>query len=964
MGSISAGVGLISGIDTASLIEQLLALEARGRTTLQRRVTNLQAQQTALLDVNARLLNFKSAATGFRTNKVFQSATAATSNESVLTGTASAGAQPGTYQFVVQRLVSSHQVMTRGFADRNTTGVGLSELSFEVGRGKLESSTLLSDLNGGQGAGRGKFTITDRSGAAATVDVSTAATLEEVISAINNTGGVSVTARVNGDRLEIIDTSGGAGTLSIADGNGYTTATDLGIATTDGGTGDGDGSANGTIVGAQINRLSANSALSSLNDGNGVVISTGLDVADFRITDRNGTVHDIVLGKYTDGEGEIQDGVTTIDGVVDRINTLTGGAVTAAVAADGVRLELTDTTGGAGLFIVAGGTNGEQSARDLGVLETDGVNSSTISGSRLLAGLNSVLIGRINGGSGLSGATALSFTDRSGASFNVANVDSFSSLSELVAAVNDQASTAGVGISVSLNDAKNGLLVTDTSGGGGNLIIAGDAATALGIETDVAGVATNSVRGTNLQHQYVSGATLLKDLNFGRGIGTGSFRISDAEGESAIVEISSSMKSVQDVLNAINSKGLAINARINDQGDGLLIENTSGTGTLAVRVDSENGSAARDLRLLGEAEDPLVSNVIDGSYEISVDVESTDTLDEVVSKIKASGAPVSAAVLNAGTGSSPFRMTITSQITGTRGDLSIDAGGFGLGLTTLSNGQDARVFFGSSDPAAGVLLSSTTNTLDNVVENVRIDLKQASTDAVTLTVSRDDQKIIDAVKNFVTTFNDVIGRIAQYDSYDQETEKKGPLLGNPVVARLRGALYSTLQRRPVGVSGPYNNLAQMGIKVASDKKGQITLDEAKLREALAENPQAVADLFSAYEKETVTNEEIVEGVTTGEVTDRFTKLGVAELFGQLLDDYTSTVDGVMKTADETFNRRIELTNDRIDAFNRRLESRREFLQRQFAGMESTLARLQGQQGALTQLASLAATASISFASRR
>lgn len=964
MGSISAGVGLISGIDTASLIEQLLALEARGRTTLQRRVTNLQAQQTALLDVNARLLNFKSASTSFRTNKVFQSATAASSNESVLTATASAGAQPGTYQFVVQRLVSSHQVMTRGFADRNTTAVGLSQLSFEVGRGKLESSTLLSELNGGQGAGRGKFTITDRSGAAATIDVSTAATLEEVISAINNSGDVSVTARVNGDRLEVIDTSGGAGTLSIVDGNGYSTATDLGIATTDGGAGDGDGSANGTIVGAQINRLSANSALSALNDGNGVVISSGLDVADFRITDRNGTVHDIVLGKYTDGEGEIQEGVTTLEGVVERINTLTSGAVTAAIAADGVSLELTDTTGGAGLFIVAGGTNGEQTARDLGVLQTAGVSSSTISGSRLLAGLNSVLIGRLNGGSGLSGATALSFTDRSGASFNVANVDSYASLSELVAAINDQASTAGVGISVSMNDAKNGLLVNDTSGGGGNLIIAGDAATALGIETDVAGVAANSVRGTNLQHQYVSAATLLKDLNFGRGIGTGSFRISDAEGESAVVEISSSMKTVQDVLSAINSKGLALNARINDQGDGILIENTSSTGTLAVRVDGENGSAARDLRLLGAAADPLVSNVIDGSYEIAVDVESTDTLDEIISKIKASGAPVSAAVLNSGSGSTPFRMTLTSQITGTRGDLSIDAGGFGLGLTTLSAGQDARVFFGSSDPAAGVLLTSTTNTLDKVVENVRIDLKQASNEAVTLTVSRDDQKIVDAVKNFVTTFNDVIGRINQYDSYDQETEKKGPLLGNPVISRLRSAMYTTLQRKPVGVSGPYSNLAQMGIKVASDKKGQITLDEAKLREALAENPQAVADLFSAYEKQTVTSEEIFEGVTTGEVTDTFTQLGVAELFGQMLDDFTSTVDGVMKTADETFNRRIELTNDRIEAFNRRLESRREFLQRQFAGMESTLARLQGQQGALTQLASLAATASISYAARR
>ncbi len=961
MGSISAGVGLISGIDTASLIQQLLSLEARGRTTLQQRVSNLQAQQTAMLDVNARLLNFKTASTAFRTSKIFQSATATSSNESALLATASAGAQPGTYDFVVQRLVSSHQMMTRGFADRDTTGVGLSQLSFEVGRGQLETSTLLTELNGGNGVGRGKFTITDRSGAIATIDVSTAATLEEVLSAINTNADISVTARVNGDRLEIIDTSGGGGALSIANASGYSTATDLGIATADGGAGDGDGSANGTILGAQINRLTGNSALAALNDGNGVVLSSGLDVADFRITDRAGTVHNIVLGKYTDGEGEIQDAVTTLEGVIDRINTISGGAVTAAIAADGVSLELTDTTGGGGLFTVAAGTNGEATARDLGILETTGVSSNTIAGQRVLAGMNSVLLDRLNGGSGLGGATTLTFTDRAGNSFSVADLETVSSLSELIAVVNDQAATAGVGITVSLNDAKNGLQVTDSTGGGSNLIVSGDAATALGIATDVAGVAASSVRGTNLQHQYVSGATLLKDLNFGRGIATGSFRISDAEGDSSIVEITSSMKTVQDVLNAINSKGLAIEARINDQGDGILIENTSGTGTLAIRVDSENGTAARDLRILGEASDPLTSNVIDGSYEISVDVEETDTLNEIIAKIKSSGAPVSAAVLNAGTGSTPFRLTLNSQITGTRGQLSIDAGGFNLNLTTLSQGQDARVFFGSSDPAAGVLLSSTTNTLDNVIENVRIDLKQASTNPITLTVARDDQAIVDGVKNFVTTFNDAIGRIKQYDRYDQESEKKGVLLGDPVLGRLNSAMYRTLQRSPVGVSGPYSNLAQVGITVARDKQGQITLDEAKLREALANDPQAVADLFSAYEKTTTADGEVTDGVTTGAVTESFTRLGVAELFGQLLDEYTSTVDGVMKSADETFNRRIELTNNRIEAFNRRLETRREFLQRQFAGMESTLARLQNQQGALTQLASLAATASLNFA---
>lgn len=951
MGSISAGVGLISGIDTATLIEQLLSLEARGKFTLQRRASVLQAQQTALLDVNARLLNFKNAASKFRLDKIFDAASATSSNESALGVTASAGAQTGSYQFVVHQLVSSHQVMTRGFADRNATPLGLSSLSFEFGRGRVESDTQLANLNGGEGVGRGKFTITDSAGATAVIDVSTAGGLGEVIDAINRSTGVNVTARVNGDRLEVIDNATGSGTFSIADVTGYTTATDLGIATTDGGAGDGDGSANGVILGRRINTISHATALRALNDGNGVVVATGLDIADFRITDRNGVVHDIVLGKHTDAESNIQEAVTTIEGVIGRINEITGGAVVASIAADGVGLQLTDTTGGGGPLSVNGGVNGERTARDLGLLNTDGVNADILGGQRLLAGLNSVLVSRLNGGSGLGGAANLEFTDRNGQSFSVANLGDYGSLDDLVRAINTQAADAGVGITVALNDARNGLTVTDTSGGGGNLIITGDAATQLGLETDPGGIASNILRGRNLQHQYVAGGTRLSDLNYGRGIGSGTFRITDADGVSATVDVNSDVRTVQDLLNSINSKGLAITARINDAGDGIMLESTSDAGLLALRVDSVSGTASRDLRLHGQATDPENNNVLNGSYEINIEIDPSDTLDQVVAKVKAAGAPISVSVLNTGTGSAPYRLTFASQITGSRGELTIDTGGFDLGLTTLAQAQDARVFFGSSDPAAGVLLTSTTNTLDGVIENVRIDLKAASATPITVTVDRDTQAIVDAVKNFVTTFNDVIGRINAYDKYDSETETKGVLLGEPTVGRLRTALYRTLQRAPIGVEGPYRNLTQIGIKTANNQKGEITLDEAKLREALATDLDAVREMLAGYEKLTTPGEEIFEGVTTNTTSDTFTRQGVAELFAQLLDQYTNSIDGVMKSAEEAFTSRIDLTNKRIAAFDQRLLTRRDQLQRQFAAMESALARLQGQQGALTQLAS-------------
>ena len=125
MGTITTGIGLISGIDTATLIDNLIALEARGKLGLQARLVSLQAQKTALLDINSRLLNFKNIARSFRLDSIFKSALASSSNSDILTAIASAKSIPGTFTFIVKQLVATSQKLSGGFADTDTTPLGL-----------------------------------------------------------------------------------------------------------------------------------------------------------------------------------------------------------------------------------------------------------------------------------------------------------------------------------------------------------------------------------------------------------------------------------------------------------------------------------------------------------------------------------------------------------------------------------------------------------------------------------------------------------------------------------------------------------------------------------------------------------------------------------------------------------------------------------------------------------------------
>src|SRR4051812_45279819 len=174
MGTIQSGTGIFSGIDTNSIIQQLLAIEARPRQLAQQRVLQLQKQQAAYLDLNAKVQAVKTAAGAFRLNSIFNTNKAVSTNPDALTATASTTATPGSYSFLVDRLVSTQQQLSRGFSDSGSTGLNAGTFTFEPAQARLDRDTSLSDLNGGAGVERGKITISDSAGKSATIDLSRA----------------------------------------------------------------------------------------------------------------------------------------------------------------------------------------------------------------------------------------------------------------------------------------------------------------------------------------------------------------------------------------------------------------------------------------------------------------------------------------------------------------------------------------------------------------------------------------------------------------------------------------------------------------------------------------------------------------------------------------------------------------------------------------------------------------------
>ena len=102
--------GLASGLDTASIIDQLMAVERQPRTRIEMRQASEQARRDGLNQVPTQLKTLQDAATALRSAATWADTQTATSTDTTkLDVTRTGGAGPGGYDIAITRLASSTQ---------------------------------------------------------------------------------------------------------------------------------------------------------------------------------------------------------------------------------------------------------------------------------------------------------------------------------------------------------------------------------------------------------------------------------------------------------------------------------------------------------------------------------------------------------------------------------------------------------------------------------------------------------------------------------------------------------------------------------------------------------------------------------------------------------------------------------------------------------------------------------------
>lgn len=340
---------------------------------------------------------------------------------------------------------------------------------------------------------------------------------------------------------------------------------------------------------------------------------------------------------------------------------------------------------------------------------------------------------------------------------------------------------------------------------------------------------------------------------------------------------------------------------------------------VATTVSDIQPNNANSVALSGGVTAKFAGGLRVGSASVNSLSTGTGSLSDVVTNINAANLGVTAAAVQVAP--NQYKLQLQSNTTGSAGaigmDLSQFAGSLGE-MQTINPAKDATIQVGGAN---GYTVTSSNNTMSDVLPGVSINLLQADPNkTVTVSVAGDSEGMADKVKALVDAANSALSFIKSASTYNTTTKSAGALLGNSTASGLSSKLFSaisdTVQGSALGSAG------NIGIKMSDD--GTFTFDRTKFTDAYKADPEKVASMF-------------IEGGSTGVTTQ--TKPGIAERLNSLTKLATDSVTGLITTAINGQNSTIKDLNKQIDNWTTRLDAKRAVLVRQFSAMDGSIASL-------------------------
>jgi flagellar hook-associated protein 2 len=277
---------------------------------------------------------------------------------------------------------------------------------------------------------------------------------------------------------------------------------------------------------------------------------------------------------------------------------------------------------------------------------------------------------------------------------------------------------------------------------------------------------------------------------------------------------------------------------------------------------------------------------------------------------------VAASVFNSGSGATPFRVSISSQLAGASGELLIDGTGLNIAFQETAAAQDALLLVGSLDAATpGALIASTSNEFENVIEGVRLTVNAGTTTPQNITIEKNVDGIISQLKLLVEQYNKLRDKVRDVSSYDLDQNAIGVLFGTSDILQIDMEFSSALTSRYF-TTGGIQSFEEVGI--GPDAQGKLHFNEDKFRSKYNSNAAGVEQFFT-----------------------RAGSGGAARLV-TAADRLSAKENSTLVNRAGSLQRIIDNTQRQVSSMNATIDRQREQMVKEFARLEQVIGRMQSQ----------------------
>lgn len=181
------------------------------------------------------------------------------------------------------------------------------------------------------------------------------------------------------------------------------------------------------------------------------------------------------------------------------------------------------------------------------------------------------------------------------------------------------------------------------------------------------------------------------------------------------------------------------------------------------------------------------------------------------------------------------RLVISSKTPGQEGNLTVAAAPSGLGFTVATPGQDAKLTID------GVPVQSATNAVTGALPGVTLQLNgDASGTPTRLTIAPDNGGAQQAIRNLVSSYNDIINNINSQFHYDATNQTSGILSGDSALRSLQSTLLG-LGSFQLKSNTNITTLRALGLEMQDD--GTLKMNESTFSSAFKDHASEIKSFF-------------------------------------------------------------------------------------------------------------------------